>query len=618
MYTNIKSKIRKPAMLGGLLTGLLVLSIVVFQALPARAALESVSGWWFSDIENVPAGSGGCGYDSGTTTANELTKQWDYWDQCGLSVVSASAEGLPTAPNGGNVIKWHKPLNDPNVYQKVNRTLTKDNWPSAPAGSNANTGSPADVSGRYVVYQYIPSDKFHLNPSHGWVVLNEFKENFIDSSGQWQQYSTWGIGCNNFSGPITCSLNPHSNPEFVLSDYMDRWVRWEYRIYQGNKDTSGHGGRIELYADDQLVDTGYESEMHVGSAAYAPLSSTQAWVWVAGQYTSNQDTNGTPDYVNTDVTSYIDASAILPLSTLNPNPEPTPPVIGNGTGLMGTYYDTMNLTGARVNRTDPTVNFDWGYAAPIAGIDAETFSVRWKGQVQAKYTEAYTFCTTHDDGSRLWVNGTQVLNNWTDTSPIEHCSSPINLTAGQKYDIQMDVYDNTGGATAQLAWSSISNAKEIIPGTQLYPAPAPPTTGFGTGLPGTYYDNTNFTGTTRSRTDATVNFAWAGTPYSPLGADTFSVRWIGQVEAPATANYTFCVNHDDGARLWVNNVQVVNNWVNTGVIEHCSSPISMTAGQRLPIKMEMYDNTGSATAQLKWSSPTMSKVIIPQVRLYPQ
>ena len=275
---------------------------------PARAA-----GHWYADLAGVPVGSGGCGASSGTATAKALSQQWDYWDNCGSSAVSAAAEGLPATPwKGDRVVKWHKAAGDSNVYQKLNRTLTKDNFPHG-TGSNANTGSPADASGRYIVYQYIPSAKFTLNPGHGWVILSEFKENYRDASGGWHQDSSWGVACNNFSGSARCSFAPHGSPTFALSSYTDRWVKWEYRVYQGAKDKTGHGGRIELYADDKLVDTGYNSQKKVGSAIYAPLNRTLGLVWIVGQYTSNQDTNGVPDYRNTDVTSYVGLSTILPL-----------------------------------------------------------------------------------------------------------------------------------------------------------------------------------------------------------------------------------------------------------------------------------------------------------------
>jgi lysophospholipase L1-like esterase/predicted esterase len=141
---------------------------------------------------------------------------------------------------------------------------------------------------------------------------------------------------------------------------------------------------------------------------------------------------------------------------------------GSGTGLKGEYYDNMDLTTLKVTRTDATVNFDWTTGSPDASIGVDTFSARWTGQVQPRYSETYTFYTTSDDGVRLWVNGTQLVNNWTDHGPTEN-SGTISLTAGLKYDIKMEYYENTGGAAAKLSWSSSSQAKEIIPQSQLYP-----------------------------------------------------------------------------------------------------------------------------------------------------
>jgi hypothetical protein len=276
------------------------------------APTPTPTGGWVSDQTRVPNGSAGCSSSSGTATAVALTKEWDYWDACGGTEVSAAAEGLPRGPWGGDhVFRWRKPAGDPSVYQKLNRTFTKDNWPNGSPGPKVpNTGSPADVSGIYSVWQYIPSARFHLNPGHGWVLPVQFKENYTDATGGFRQDPLWRVGCNNFSGPTMCSMSPHNSPKFALSSYQDRWVKWEFRVYQGAKDKTGHGGRIELYADNKLLDTGYESQFHVGSGALAPLSRTHGWVWVVGQYTSNQSTGGVPDYQRTDVTSYIGRSSV--------------------------------------------------------------------------------------------------------------------------------------------------------------------------------------------------------------------------------------------------------------------------------------------------------------------
>ena len=140
---------------------------------------------------------------------------------------------------------------------------------------------------------------------------------------------------------------------------------------------------------------------------------------------------------------------------------------GTGTGLSATYYNNIDFTGTTVARVDPTVDFNWGSGAPAAGIAADTFSVRWTGQVEAQFTQTYTFYTQSDDGVRLWVNGQQLVNNWTDHATTEN-SGTISLTAGQRYDIRMEFYENGGAAVARLLWSSASTPKAVIPSTRLY------------------------------------------------------------------------------------------------------------------------------------------------------
>lgn len=138
-----------------------------------------------------------------------------------------------------------------------------------------------------------------------------------------------------------------------------------------------------------------------------------------------------------------------------------------GTGLRGEYFDNADFTAAKLMRTDATVNFDWGTGTPDATVGADSFSVRWTGQVQAKFTETYTFYTTSDDGVRLWVNNQLLINNWTDHAPTEN-SATIALVANQRYEIRMEYFENGGGAVARLSWSSPSQAKQVIPQACLY------------------------------------------------------------------------------------------------------------------------------------------------------
>ena len=139
----------------------------------------------------------------------------------------------------------------------------------------------------------------------------------------------------------------------------------------------------------------------------------------------------------------------------------------------------------------------------------------------------------------------------------------------------------------------------------------------GTGLSGQYFNNIDFTGTAQTRTDASVNFDWGtGAPVSGFGVDTFSVRWTGDVLPESSGTYRFYTTSDDGIRLWVGNQQIVNNWTDHGTTEN-SGTISLTGGQRYPVRLDYYENGGGAVAKLSWSSSSVQKQIIPQSRLFP-
>jgi hypothetical protein len=141
--------------------------------------------------------------------------------------------------------------------------------------------------------------------------------------------------------------------------------------------------------------------------------------------------------------------------------------IVGGDGLSATYWDNVDFTGATASRVDGAVDFVWGTGSPAPGIGPDTFSARWVGTVQPPTSGTYTFYTDSDDGVRLWVNGTQVVNNWTDHSRTEN-SGTVALTAGVRYRIRMEFYENGGDAVARLLWSGPSVTKAVVPLSALF------------------------------------------------------------------------------------------------------------------------------------------------------
>jgi hypothetical protein len=99
-------------------------------------------------------------------------------------------------------------------------------------------------------------------------------------------------------------------------------------------------------------------------------------------------------------------------------------------------------------------------------------------------------------------------------------------------------------------------------------------------------------------------------------SDSFSVRWTGTVLAPVGGVYTFYANTNDGAQLWVNGRQIINQWVAQPLTE-TGGDISLQAGQRYPIRFEYFENVNTAQAELRWSCNGLAKQIIPKADLFP-
>src|SRR5204862_412038 len=109
-----------------------------------------------------------------------------------------------------------------------------------------------------------------------------------------------------------------------------------------------------------------------------------------------------------------------------------------------TYFNNVSLSGTPVvDRCDAAINYDWGTGAPTAGVNADNFSVRWSGNFDFAAGTS-TFTATADDGIRVYVDGTLLINAWKDQGPTTY-TAPVSLTAGT-HAVVVEYYDSGGGA----------------------------------------------------------------------------------------------------------------------------------------------------------------------------
>jgi hypothetical protein len=297
--------------------------------------------------------------------------------------------------------------------------------------------------------------------------------------------------------------------------------------------------------------------------------------------------------------------------------QPAPP--GQGTGLLGLYFDNTNLTGTPFVRLDQAVNFDWGTREPLFGFERDGFSVLWMAEIEAPVGGEFTFHLATDDGGKLWVADQLLIERWPPPERAES-SAPITLEAGRRYPLKLAYYDDAGPARARLSWQGPGFPKSVVPKERLYAKSLLPEhraeISTDRGLLATFYKNADLTGETFSRVTPTVDFDWLNTAPAPgFSATNYSVRWTGQLLADFSEYHAFYLPIGDGTRLWIGHQLLVDHWQPRGPAE-VSAMAQFAAGERFDLRLETRHTASHAYARLFWSSPSLPRGIVPRDHLF--
>ncbi len=122
-------------------------------------------------------------------------------------------------------------------------------------------------------------------------------------------------------------------------------------------------------------------------------------------------------------------------------------------GFAGQYFTGTNFDGFLYSRQDSEINFNWGNGSPSTEVPNDRFSVRWQGWFTPPHAEGakdYTFTTTTDDGVRLRLNDSIVIDQWKNQSPTAYTAT-ASLTADTPVAVTMEYFESGWGASAKLA-----------------------------------------------------------------------------------------------------------------------------------------------------------------------
>ncbi len=228
----------------------------------------------------------------------------------------------------------------------------------------------------------------------------------------------------------------------------------------------------------------------------------------------------------------------------------------------------------------PSVNDTQPPTAPIL----KAASVKSSSEVDLSWT-----ASTDNVG----VAGYAVIRNGSDVAHVAGNALAFvdtNVNPSSPYTYTVRAFDAAGNASpASNSITVTTPSSPTTPTSTVCPAPA---IGAFTGC---YYSNVLLLGNPAiTRKDSQINFNWANTP-------NFSVQWEGYFTF-VQGSYVFTTNCNGGVRLYVDGGLLLDI-PPSGTVETAYAGLAVTGGQHL-VKVDYYNSSGSATAQISWALAT--------------
>jgi len=264
-----------------------------------------------------------------------------------------------------------------------------------------------------------------------------------------------------------------------------------------------------------------------------------------------------------------------------PAPQQPPPVI-SGT-WTAQYYTNPSLSGSpSIIQSESNPTHDWGAGSPAGSIPADNFSARWTS-VQSLTGGSYRVTVRADDGVRVFVNGSLVINEWHGATGQTY-TVDLNLPTGQ-HNFMVEYYESGGNAFLDYSLAQTSGTTP--------PTSVPPPINTGGAWLAYYFNNATLSGSPSAiLTEGSPSKNWGGgSPIPSVSADNFSVRWTSTQFLNA-GSYRVTAQADDGVRVYVNGALVINEWHGANGQTY-TADVNLPAGQHT-FTVEYYEASGVA------------------------
>jgi len=140
-------------------------------------------------------------------------------------------------------------------------------------------------------------------------------------------------------------------------------------------------------------------------------------------------------------------------SDVAPNTPSFEVVPSGALALTGQYFANHGLAGAPfATRADSALDFTWWDAAPLPGMPADSFSVRWTGRLTPPVTGRYALGLRAFGAVRLSLDDSLLLE-FSDRHVVATQWANVDLAAGVPRALRVEFQDRRADASVQLVWA---------------------------------------------------------------------------------------------------------------------------------------------------------------------
>ncbi|MBK8135322.1 MAG: SH3 domain-containing protein [Chloroflexi bacterium] len=242
----------------------------------------------------------------------------------------------------------------------------------------------------------------------------------------------------------------------------------------------------------------------------------------------------------------IALAAILALTALFAIGVPAQAQATNTVTWLAQYYNNVFLSGvtpAYQTQVYNGLNLDFGAGSPDAAIQADNFSARFT--TDAFFSAGtYRFSIRADDEFSFRVNDVIVLSTLDAGQP--NTILTVDLPLSGSAHLQLDYRERSGGALVSLSWVDVNAQAVNVP--------------TGTWL-AEYFPNQFLSQPTAAIfNESSPSHNWGfSAPLPSMPAEYWSARWRTS-QSFAAGTYRFTVRADDGVRVYVDNVVIIDRF----------------------------------------------------------